>query len=289
MADIDRVRKDETDPEIPTGYEPHYGYRDFDQAQVHRNGTWYDDEGYDAYFLDKDGNLRPDKIPPFDGAYGLGILAAVQHALDMAVGLVDIETRHDVCGDPSFKLVVQTEPSLVSEQIACDRWDYREYGTSLSDIPVSAMRFDVSFGGIVIADPEGAASLDGGSPLGIGYHALWDEHTGKPLVDPSDFVAALGQLGKRMVANARDWREQHQDEDTYADCLELAGRLLGIGRLWAFTEPRRWAERGLGRADWTGTLSLWNDGVARLRAEVAEREAAKRAAYEASLSDDVPF
>ena len=63
-------------------YRPEYGFRGFDQAQIHRNGTRYDDEGYDAYFFDRDKRLRPDKAPPFDGAYALGILAAI------AIGIV---------------------------------------------------------------------------------------------------------------------------------------------------------------------------------------------------------
>ena len=268
-------------------YRPEYGFRGFDQAQIHRNGTRYDDEGYDAYFLDRDKRLRPDKVPPFDGAYALGILAATQQALDMAAGLVDAGIRRDDDGLALPLLQVRTEDSLAGESIACDYWDWREDGTDLSNVPVKEVEFDVSFGRLVFVDPWGAAALDDGRPLVIGKCDLWDEGTGKALVNQSDFVMALGQLGKMMVAKAPRGHEGHE-EYTHSKCLGLAGRLLCFGDIWSVASPRQWAERGLSNEGWTASLALWNDGVGSLRAEVQARSAAQRA-RDIDDGTDIPF
>ena len=287
MADIDRTHETGGDEEIPTGYVPEYGFRGFDQAQVHRNGTWYDDEGYDAYFLDRDGRLRPDKVPPFDGAYALGILAATQQALDMAAGLVGAGIWRNPDGSVRPFLRVRTENDLASENISCDYWDWRAYGTELSDIPVGEVEFDVSFGRLAFVDPQGSAALDDGRPLVVGQCDIWDEETGKALVDQSDFAAALGQLGEMMVAEATRESGEHGESISLV-CLGLAGRLLGVDGIWGVTSPRQWAERGLIDDGWVKSLALWNDGVGSLRAEVQARNAARRA-RDIDDGADIPF
>lgn len=215
---------------------PEYGLRGFNTKGVHRNGTEYDDEGYDLFFKDKDGNIRPDKIPPIDGGYLRELLRAVSRALGIAEDLCSREWAwNDEMGYDEFGfLEVQNAPFLLEDYIhslsvksmeESDPWD-------------SSPNY-VSYGKLSIcADSMGTYSIS--RPWG-GYESfcemtIWDERSGKVFVDTHDLPKALGQIGKQIIESLIDNRGGFFP--SLEIVLVVAAEMLMIEDFW-----RWWQER----------------------------------------------
>lgn len=289
------------DPQPPKGYTPRYGWRDFDQMRVHRNGTYYDDEGYDFYFLDRNEMLRPDKVPPFEGVYVLGLLVVVQKALEMAEAFAfeaDSEEWRSKMEGVYFSPLQVNMGESVYDYDRCE--DYKDQDCELYE-------YDPPYGTLYI----GEWGDFGSSRYPCGFCPfvtveLWDEEFGRPMVDQKDFIRALGQIGEQIeaenrtdakdiqaLASAKSIFSRVHAKDTQA--LACAARLLKQGEIWEEKSIAEWAATGMNML--TG-LESWDNSVEELRGLIAVEEEAPAHAgrYDAgeknpeSYSDeDIPF
>jgi hypothetical protein len=243
--------------------------RGFDKRGQHENGTFYDDEGYDWAFMNEDGKVRGDKVPPYKGTYILAILAAVDAATKMAYKTM-VSRRAAQLEMPSVE--------LSSARCTENTYDIGEFYGSRGVFSVS----DADVCGI----------------FNYGFEfAFWDEETGEKRMDSEDFCHALSQIGEAIISEAGD----EENRDSTDEYLIRTARLLMTSELWS-DGAEAWAAkvlRGLDE-DYTNVLlrdiAGWDDSLQALRRKVEEEKAQEeekmreeRAAWEAACVDEMPF
>lgn len=240
--------------------------RGFDKRGQHENGTFYDDEGYDWAFMNEDGKVRGDKVPPYKGTYILAILAAVDAATEMAYKTM-VSRRAAQLEMPSVE--------LSSAQCMENTYDIGEFYGSRGVIWGSdADEYNIFNYAFV--------------------YEFWDEETGEKRMDSEDFCHALSQIGEAIISEAGD----EENRDSTDEYLIRTARLLMTSELWS-DGVEAWAAKVLNRnyADvLLRDIAGWDDSLQALRRKVEEEKAQEeekmreeRAAWEADCVDEMPF
>jgi hypothetical protein len=228
--------------------------RGFDGTGKHRNGTAYDDDGYDWLYRNKHGKVRKDQVPPYKGSYILGVIMAVQSALDWANDAVEDEdgTRPDCF---SARVMLETE------------FCYESYGKGDNADPLGECWG--SRGVLVITDEDHRHV----SHFDISY-TFWDEDTDAKLMDARNFSHALCQVGLAMLnATERD-KKMNTPVGKY---ITRVARLLMLDDLWK-EGADAWATMGLEprRCRSAYDIKGWDTTLRKLKPVTQHKERTKR-------------
>jgi len=217
--------------------------RGFDGTGRHRNGTAYDDDGYDWLYRDKHGKVRRDQVPPYKGSYVLGVIMAVQSALDWASEVVEDsdETRKDRY---DARVMLETE------------FCYEGYGSGDNADPLGECWG--SRGVLVITDEDRRHV----SHVDISY-TFWDEDTDAKLMDARNFSHALCQVGLAMLTETEKAKKMTTPVGKY---VVRVARMLMLDELWQ-DGPDAWASMGLEprRCRSAYDIKGWDNSLAKLR------------------------